>query len=30
MTTSRDFSQGAAWVRGQFVPISQAAIPITD
>lgn len=26
----RDFSQGAAWVRGAYVPIAQAAIPITD
>ncbi len=25
-----DFSAGAAYVRGQFVPIDQASIPITD
>ncbi|MEI6734681.1 MAG: aminotransferase class IV [Comamonadaceae bacterium] len=25
-----DFSQGAAYVRGQYLPISQASIPITD
>ncbi len=25
-----DFSQGAAFVRGQYLPISQASIPITD
>ena len=25
-----DFSQGAAWVRGQYVPIAEAAIPLTD
>jgi branched-chain amino acid aminotransferase len=26
----QDFSQGAAWVRGAYVPIAQASIPITD
>jgi branched-chain amino acid aminotransferase len=25
-----DFSQGAAWQRGAYVPIAQAAIPMTD
>lgn len=30
MAPSPDFSQGAAYVRGQYVPISEAAIPITD
>jgi branched-chain amino acid aminotransferase len=25
-----DFSQGCAWQRGEFVPIAQASIPITD
>ncbi len=25
-----DFSQGAAFVRGQYLPIAQASIPITD
>lgn len=25
-----DFSKGAAWQRGEYVPIAQAAIPITD
>lgn len=25
-----DFSQGAAWQRGEYVPIAQAAIPMTD
>lgn len=29
-TTTLDFSQGAAHVRGQYVPIALAAIPITD
>ena len=29
MTVS-DFSKGAAFVRGQYVPISEASIPITD
>ncbi|PWW48979.1 hypothetical protein DFR36_101490 [Melaminivora alkalimesophila] len=28
--TPTDFSQGAAYVRGQYVPIDQAAVPITD
>ncbi len=27
---SPDFSRGAAYVRGQYVPIADAAIPITD
>lgn len=30
MTTPADFSQGVAYVRGAYVPIGQAAIPITD
>ncbi|WP_312758844.1 aminotransferase class IV, partial [Pulveribacter sp.] len=25
-----DYSQGAAYVRGQYLPIGQASIPITD
>jgi branched-chain amino acid aminotransferase len=25
-----DFSQGAAWQRGEYVPVAQASIPITD
>jgi len=25
-----DFSQGAAWQRGAYVPIAQASVPITD
>ncbi|MCZ2405406.1 MAG: aminotransferase class IV [Burkholderiales bacterium] len=29
-TPTPDFSQGAAYVRGQYVPIGEAAIPITD
>lgn len=29
-TASPDYSQGAAYVRGQYVPIGEAAIPITD
>lgn len=28
--TSPDFSQGAAYVRGQYVPIAQASVPLTD
>ena len=28
--TLPDFSQGAAYVRGRYVPIGEAAIPITD
>lgn len=28
--TQLDFSQGAAWQRGEYVPIAQAAIPMTD
>ena len=30
MSTPADFSKGAAFVRGQYVPISEAAVPITD
>lgn len=30
MDSQPDFSQGCAWQRGQFVPIAQASIPITD
>lgn len=30
MTAASDFSQGAAFVRGEFVPIGQACVPITD
>lgn len=30
MTTPADFSKGAAFVRGQYVPIHEAAVPITD
>jgi branched-chain amino acid aminotransferase len=30
MTTPSDFSHGAAFVRGQYLPIAQASIPITD
>ena len=30
MTTQADFSKGAAFVRGQYVPIAEASIPITD
>ncbi len=29
-TPTPDFSQGVAYVRGQYVPIAEAAIPITD
>jgi len=29
-TTTPDFSQGAAFVRGRYLPIAEAAIPITD
>lgn len=25
-----DFSQGAAWQRGEYIPIAQASIPLTD
>mgnify|MGYP001765354214 FL=1 len=28
--TEPDFSKGAAYVRGQYMPIAEAAIPITD
>lgn len=27
---SSDFSKGAAWVRGEYVPIGEACVPITD
>lgn len=27
---SPDYSQGAAWQRGAFVPIAQASVPLTD
>jgi branched-chain amino acid aminotransferase len=30
MTTRPDFSHGVAFVRGQYLPIAQASIPITD
>ncbi len=30
MTTIPDYSQGAAYVRGKYVPIAEAAIPLTD
>lgn len=30
MTSTLDYSQGVAYVRGQYVPIADAAIPITD
>ncbi len=30
MNTLPDYSQGVAYVRGQYVPIGEAAIPITD
>lgn len=30
MTTTPDYSQGAAYVRGRYVPIADAAIPMTD
>lgn len=30
MRAAPDFSQGAAYVRGQYVPIADAQIPITD
>ena len=29
-TVTPDYSQGAAFVRSQYVPIGEAAIPITD
>lgn len=28
--TAPDFSQGAAWQRGEYVPIAQASVPLTD
>ena len=30
MSTLPDYSQGVAFVRGQYVPIAEAAIPMTD
>ena len=30
MDVEPDFSKGAAWVRGRYVPIADAAIPLTD
>ncbi|WBY00971.1 aminotransferase class IV [Ramlibacter tataouinensis] len=30
MDTSPDFSRGCAWQRGQYLPVDQASIPITD
>ena len=30
MSTLSDYSQGVAFVRGQYVPIAEAAIPMTD
>lgn len=30
MSGAHDFSQGCAWQRGEYVPIAQASIPITD
>ncbi|RZL94565.1 MAG: branched-chain amino acid transferase [Variovorax sp.] len=30
MNPSPDFSEGAAYVRGRYVPIAEAAIPLTD
>ena len=27
---SADFSRGAAYVRGEFLPIAQASVPLTD
>lgn len=30
MTSNADYSKGSAFVRGQYVPIADAAIPITD
>lgn len=30
MSSQPDFSKGAAFVRGQFVPIGEACVPITD
>ena len=28
--TAPDFSQGCAWQRGEYVPIGQASVPLTD
>jgi branched-chain amino acid aminotransferase len=28
--SSPDFSKGAAWQRGEYVPIAQASVPLTD
>ena len=30
MTSIPDFSRGCAWQRGEFVPIAQASVPLTD
>lgn len=30
MSTPADFSKGAAFVRGQYLPIGEASVPITD
>lgn len=30
MTAAPDFSQGAAFVRGEYVPVDRACVPITD
>lgn len=30
MSATRDFSAGAAWVEGAFVPVAEARVPITD
>ena len=30
MTEAPDFSQGAAWIDGRFVPVAEARIPILD
>ncbi|RIK84121.1 MAG: branched-chain amino acid transferase [Hyphomicrobiales bacterium] len=30
MSGTRDFSAGAAWIEGEFVPIAEARVPVTD
>jgi len=30
MTTAPDFSEGAAWIDGQYMPVGEARIPILD
>jgi len=30
MVSTPDFSRGCAWQRGEFVPIAQASVPLTD